>query len=91
MRKMSPLAGLAWLASLGSEEDRVRERERQGVLWAFRGVEFLELWDLEFQLLGGDEMSAWLLAVLAFFFFDNIACLLALFQLHSLPGCLLGI
>jgi hypothetical protein len=50
MRKMSPLAGLAWLASLGSEEDRVRERERQGVLWAFRGVEFLELWDLEFQL-----------------------------------------
>jgi hypothetical protein len=48
MRKMSPLAGLAWLASLGSEEDRVRERERES--WGFMGfsgVEFLELWDLE--------------------------------------------
>jgi len=54
-------------------------------------VEFLELWDLEFQLLGGDEMSAWLLAVLfllLLFFFFKKKMLLALFQLHSLPACL---
>lgn len=59
------------------------ERDRGVLLWAFRGVEILELGIWNLNSASGDELSAWLLAVLVLLCFVSASFTQAVWILRN--------